>query len=293
MKVIKPVSVSGTVISGDAVGRTIGFPTANLKLKKIPKIKTGVYVALVTLGKLKLTGLAYFGPRYIAGKQTNSFEVFIFDFNEAIYGQKMTVKLIGFLRSPKKITSLSSLKSLLQQDLKSLDGYVTIVNKKDQPVDIIPKKTAHLRSAKLHRAISVQLFDRKGNLLIQQRAASKMLFAGLWANTVCTDVRPYESYLQAANRRLKEEFGLISKLKLHHKFFYAAPDKKRGSEKELDHFFVGKLSGKPRPNPKEIGDFKLISLKDLKKNLKTNPDQYSHWFKLIVKRLSSTDILSI
>ena len=90
--------ISGKVVKGEAVGRTIGFPTANLQLAKTPKIKPGVYAALVTLNGQNYLGLAYFGPRYIFKEKQDSFEVYIFNFKQNIYGQKLTIKLLQFLR---------------------------------------------------------------------------------------------------------------------------------------------------------------------------------------------------
>ena len=61
--------LQGKVIKGEAVGRTIGFPTANLKLTTVPKVKPGVYAALITLNNQSFLGLAYYGPRYIFGQK--------------------------------------------------------------------------------------------------------------------------------------------------------------------------------------------------------------------------------
>ena len=286
-------SFSGFIIKGEKVGRTINFPTANLKLAKtLDFLKPGVYVARVRLNKKAYLGLAYYGPRYIFGEKVNNFEVYIFNFNQNIYGQKLQANLTHFIRSPKKVKNLKALQSLLENDLHQLDNYVTLINRKDQPLGIEKKSLAHLKNGKLHRAISIQLFNSNGELLIQQRSKHKMLFPLIWANTVCTDVRPYETYLQAAHRRLLEEFGLTSKLKLHHHFLYQAKYKKVGSEKELDHFFIGLTNQTPKPNPQEITDYKFISLKHLKKDIKNYPKKYAPWFKLILKKLQRSDILT-
>ena len=149
------------------------------------------------------------------------------------------------------------------------------------------KAKAHQGKAKLHRAISVQLFNHRGELLIQQRAKTKNLFAGEWANTVCTDLRPYENYLEAANRRLYEEFGLKAKLKPTFKFFYTAPSGKDGSEREIDQVFFGRVAGRPSPNKKEIADWKYLGLTEAKKQIK----KFAPWFQLILKKLKPSDIV--
>ncbi|MCX6816780.1 MAG: isopentenyl-diphosphate delta-isomerase [Candidatus Beckwithbacteria bacterium] len=286
-RLIKPIQVSGTVISGEKIGRKIGFPTANLNLKQSPKIIPGVYVAVCRLAKKSFLGLAYYGPRYIFGHKQNSFEVYLFNFRQQIYEKMIQVKLLKFLRPPKPVKKLIELKKLLEADVVNLNDQVILVNRKDQILGIEDKIRAHLGHAKLHRAISVQLFNQKGKLLIQQRAKTKSLFAGEWANTVCTDVRPYETYLQAAQRRLKEEFGLTTQLKPIFKFTYSARGGKAGSEREMDQVFLGLVRGRPRPNPLEIADWQFISLTAAK----TKRADFTPWFQLILKKLKPSDIV--
>lgn len=274
------------MIKGEAVGRTIGFPTANLKLTTVPKVKPGVYAALITLNNQSFLGLAYYGPRYIFGQKTNTFEVYLFNFNRQIYGQVLSVKLLKFLRVPQTVKNINALKKLLESDLASLNNYVILVDKNDKIIGVETKKTAHLGKAKLHRAISVQLFNEKKELLVQQRSAQKMLFPLYWANTVCTDVRPYETYLQAANRRLQEEFSLTAALKPLLKFTYSAQYGKAGSEKEIDQVFIGFSNVQPKPDPAEISAWKYMSLDQIK----TFSGQLAPWFKILLKNLSVSDI---
>lgn len=278
-KLLKSIKLIGKVIPGEKIGRIINFPTANLTLKKLPSIKPGVYLAVCRLAKNSYLGLAYYSPRY-------TFEVYLFDFNQDIYGKKLLVKLTHWLRPPKKISSLPELRCLLQTDLISLNNYVILVNKKDQPIGIQKKVAAHLGKAQLHRAVSVQIFNSGKELLLQQRSKHKLLFPLLWANTVCTDVRPYESYLQAARRRLKEEFGLQADLTPQFKFYYTSPSGSRAAEKEIDQVFFGRTNNRPKPNPKEIQSWRYLSLEQIK----TAPLNYAPWFKLILKKMPASAI---
>ena len=280
-KLLKPISCLGQVFFGEKIGQSIHFPTANLALKTLPQIKPGVYLTVCHLAKNSYLGLAYYSPRH-------TLEVYLFDFNQDIYGQKISLKLTHWLRSPKKISSLPELRCLLQTDLINLNNYVILVNKKDQPIGIEKKPAAHLGQGKLHRAVSVQIFNSRKELLLQQRSEHKMLFPLFWANTVCTDVRPYESYLQAANRRLKEEFGLTAKLKPQFKFYYTAPSGSQGSEREIDQVFFGQVNDRPKPNPQEIHSWQYLSLEQIK----TTPLNYAPWFELILKRLPSSGIFN-
>lgn len=280
-KLPKSVKLIGKVISGEKIGRTINFPTANLALKKLPSIKSGVYLAVCQLDKNSYLGLAYYSPRH-------TFEIYLFDFQQQIYGRLLIVKLTHFLRPPKKISSLVVLKKLIQQDLTSLDDQVILVNQKDQILGIANKTQAHLGSAQLHRAVSVQIFNSQKELLLQQRSKHKKLFPLFWANTVCTDVRPYESYLQAANRRLFEELGLKVNLKPQFKFYYTASSGNQNSEKEIDQVFFGSTDAQPKPDPKEIHSWQYLSFEKIKKT----PLNYAPWFKLILKKLPSSAIFN-
>ncbi|MER2472719.1 isopentenyl-diphosphate Delta-isomerase [Photorhabdus laumondii] len=74
----------------------------------------------------------------------------------------------------------------------------------------------------LHRAFSIFVFDNKGNLLLQKRAATKYHSAGLWTNSCCGHPRFGEALEAAANRRLGEEMGFDCPLKKVSSFIYHA-----------------------------------------------------------------------
>ena len=104
-------SISGKVVHGEKIGRTIGFPTANILFEKNKLIpKCGVYVVKVIIDHLK-----HFGMLNI-DCNTNKLEVHIFNFSKDIYGKKITIKLIERLRDNKKFDSLNELKSQLIKD---------------------------------------------------------------------------------------------------------------------------------------------------------------------------------
>jgi len=293
MKKLKPaIKITGTVIPGEKVGHKIGFPTANLKItsQKL-NLKKGVYAAVCQLKGNSYLALAYFGPRYIFKQKTNSFEVYLLNFNQEIYHQKLSVLLTHYLRSPKNVRSLKRLKTLLKKDQQQMTkNQLVLINRQDQPLAIEGKTAAHLGKGKLHRAISIFLFNKKGELLIQQRSSSKMLWPLYWTNTACSHPQPGEDYQAAAERRLQEEFGIKAKLKLHHKFIYHEKYKNIGSEHELDAVFTGISDVSPKPDQQEIADWQYIKLADLRKEIKKHPNKYTPWFKLSLKKLKSSDI---
>lgn len=286
------INLSGTVIPGEKIGRKINFPTANLSLTKKPSIKPGVYVALCYLTTKSYLGLAYYGKRYIFNQSQNSFEVYLFDLNQNIYGRVLKVKLTHWLRPPLKLTSLKKLQTQLEKDQAGLNQTVVLVDKTDQLLGLETKVKAHQGGGKLHRAISVFLFNSKGELLIQQRSRFKTLWPLVWANTCCSHPQIGESYQKAAQRRLYQEFGIKAKLRLHHQFIYQAKYRHLGSEYEHDAVFLGVSNQPPKPDKQEIKAWQYISLKTLRADIKAHPDQYGPWLKLIVKKIRPSDIFN-
>lgn len=130
---------------------------------------------------------------------------------------------------------------------------VALVNEKDEVIGKKDKVEAHRGQGDLHRAISVFLFNSKGDLLIQQRSESKIVGALEWANTACGNVWPRESYLKCAKRRLKDELG-IERVELEKmgKFRYQVEFENGFSEKEIDTVFAGLYEGSPTINSSEV-----------------------------------------
>lgn len=115
-------SLSGLVVEGNKLGRTIGFPTANLspsfREKLIPK--NGVYAVFVHIGQEQFKGMMNIGFRPTVAGSTLSLEVNIFDFNQDIYGQTISVEFVHYLREEQKFPSVEALKNQLQTDKKDV-----------------------------------------------------------------------------------------------------------------------------------------------------------------------------
>lgn len=117
---------------------------------------------------------------------------------------------------------------------------VVLVDEHDVQIGVMDKFEAHRNPARLHRAISVYLFNKKGELLIQQRSEQKIVGALQWGNTCCGNVWPGESYEACARRRLHFELGIVDvKLQDIHTFLYKTKCNSLYSEYENDHIFVG------------------------------------------------------
>ena len=163
-----------------------------------------------------------------------------------------------------------------------------LVDSNDNILGYKSKAECHDGDGILHRAFSLFIFNEKGELLIQQRAAEKRLWPLIWSNSCCSHPREGESYELAVKRRLKEELGLEVDLHFLYKFQYHAQWKDEGSEKELCSVYIGKSITQPKINGTEIADWKWISRGDLNADLEKNPDMYSPWFKMEWKEIQKS-----
>ena len=136
----------------------------------------------------------------------------------------------------------------------------------------------------LHRAFSIFIFNSKGELLLQQRADDKYHSEGLWANTCCSHPRDGEKVSDAVHRRLMEEMGMTCELSFKFSFRYKKQFDNGLTEHELDHVYFGESDEAPRPNKKEVKDWKYLTLDELESDIKDNPDQYTEWLKVSLPR---------
>lgn len=160
-----------------------------------------------------------------------------------------------------------------------VEDQVILVNEKDEPIGTMGKLEVHQKGL-LHRAFSVFIFNDKGEMLLQRRALSKYHSAGLWTNTCCSHPQPNEDTLAAANRRLREEMGMKADLKPKTSFIYKTPFDNGLTEHELDHVFIGYTNTDPVINKEEVDSFKWMSLEAIKTEIKTNPNEFTSWFKI-------------
>jgi isopentenyl-diphosphate Delta-isomerase len=177
---------------------------------------------------------------------------------------------------------------------------VTLVNDQDEVIGVMDKLEAHRGDAKLHRAISVFLFNKKGEILMQQRSAKKIVGAHQWANTCCGNVWPGESYEACAQRRLRDELGITTAtIRPVHKFKYFARCNDEFSEHEIDQVFVGEYEGEVNPNPDEVQMTKWIYLSDIQTELaadeaKANDKKtYAPWFHELMREEKKHSFLPI
>ena len=110
----------GTVAEGNKIGRTIGYPTANLELPGENKLVpgNGIYAVQLTISneQLAMIGMMSIGVRPTIGESERTIEVNIFDFAKDIYGETVRVYVKKYLRDEKKFSGLEELKNALAQD---------------------------------------------------------------------------------------------------------------------------------------------------------------------------------
>lgn len=113
-----PFFFEGEVVHGDKIGRTIGYPTANLKCTDEEKIVLGdgIYAVYVDHDKERYKGMMSIGFRPTVNGRKRVTEVNLFDFDKTIYGEILRVSVIKYLRSEEKFSGLDELKEQLHRD---------------------------------------------------------------------------------------------------------------------------------------------------------------------------------
>ena len=167
---------------------------------------------------------------------------------------------------------------------KNMREEVILVDEMDQEIGTMEKLRAH-EVGLLHRAISVFLFNPKGELLLQKRASSKYHSGGLWTNTCCTHPRPGENNKDAAIRRISEEMGILTDLNYSFSFTYNARFENKLIENEFDHVFTGISEDIPQLNIEEAEDFDYVSIPNVIIDMDKNPNNYTEWFKIAIHKV--------
>ena len=113
-----PYSLTGTVVHGLKLGRTLGYPTANIQVTEDYKLipKDGVYAVYSYIGERKVYGMMSIGKNPTIEGKGASIEVYFFDFNGDLYDRELTIYFLKYLREERKFSSVALLKKQLQDD---------------------------------------------------------------------------------------------------------------------------------------------------------------------------------
>ncbi|HWB62511.1 MAG TPA: isopentenyl-diphosphate Delta-isomerase [Chitinophagales bacterium] len=168
---------------------------------------------------------------------------------------------------------------------------VVLVDENNLVLGYMDKLEAHKKGL-LHRAISVIIFNDKGEMLIQQRSFTKYHWAGAWSNTCCSHPRKHESFKDAAERRLFEELGFKTPLHEQFNFIYKANDAASGlTEYEFDTVFTGTYNQPFSFNTKEVNAISWVQPDALIADINANPKKYSFWFGIILDELKKRNVI--
>lgn len=160
-----------------------------------------------------------------------------------------------------------------------------LVDENDVEIGSSSKALCHDGDGVLHRAFSAFIFNGRGELLLQQRSASKRLWPLYWSNSCCSHPRRGETLEVAVERRLREELGITTEPVFVYKFCYQARYGELGSENELCSVYLGRCDETVRPNMTEIAATRFIGADDLERELQASPEKFTPWFKMEWMRL--------
>jgi len=118
--------ITGTVVKGKGLGRTIEFPTANIHIKESYKLipSDGVYVVKSKIEGKTIYGMMNIGTNPTVGGKARSIEVHFFNYNKDIYNHKLKIEFLKRLRSEQKFKNLEALKNQLRKDEKSALAHI-------------------------------------------------------------------------------------------------------------------------------------------------------------------------
>lgn len=110
--------ISGKVIEGKKIGRTLGFPTANIQINESYKLlpKNGVYIVSSEINDIQYFGMMNIGNNPTLGENEQSIEVHYFDMSENIYNKKLKITILEHIRDERKFNSLPDLQAQLEKD---------------------------------------------------------------------------------------------------------------------------------------------------------------------------------
>jgi isopentenyl-diphosphate delta-isomerase len=158
------------------------------------------------------------------------------------------------------------------------DEPIVLVDAQDIPQGVASKNVVHRRGLK-HRAISVLVRNRAGDMLVHRRNAEKYHSGGLWTNACCSHPRPGEIAEDAARRRLAEEMGIRCAMRPLFTAQYRAAVSDGYIEDEVVRVFGATYEGPIAPDPAEVSEWKWLPLSALADELARTPERYTIWFR--------------
>lgn len=169
---------------------------------------------------------------------------------------------------------------------------VVLVNDENEEIGVMPKLDAHHSNTPLHRGFSSYVFNTKGEFLLTQRARMKKVWPGIWTNSCCGHPGLNETVEDAVNRRLDYELGLTPE-----QMEVVLPDFRYRVtlhgivENEICPVYLVRVSGEPKPNPKEVEEYRWLPWEEYIADVAANPSGYSEWSVMQVAQLKNNPLI--
>jgi isopentenyl-diphosphate delta-isomerase len=173
---------------------------------------------------------------------------------------------------------IKSIENQMKNIQRKGNEYVVLVTSNNKVIGTALKLETHNQNTPLHRGFSLFLFNKKGELLLQQRSKKKKTWPLIWSNSCCGHPLLNESNTDAARRRLKFELGIKQST-----IFEVLPDfsyrvEKDGVvENEICPVLIGFSDQEPQINKDEVESIKWIPWQKLINDLKDHRTKYSPW----------------
>jgi len=154
---------------------------------------------------------------------------------------------------------------------------VVLVDEDNHVLGTMPKSDVHSAKTPLHRGFSLFLFDKRGQLLLQQRSGKKKTWPLVWSNSACGHPGLNESNVDAARRRLAHELGMQASL-IEEVAPYRYSFVRDGvMENEICPILVGFTDEEPKINREEVEATRWVKWEDFLEEIKKKPGTYSEW----------------
>lgn len=159
-----------------------------------------------------------------------------------------------------------------------ISEHVILVDERNQPVGTAPKADVHTQQTPLHRGFSVFLLNRRGELLLQQRAATKKTWPLVWSNSCCGHPADGESNEAAAARRLRHELGLsLSEIEMVLPDYRYRAELNGVVENEFCPVMAAFTDQAPELNQDEVAAVRWVPWTEFVAEVKQFPERYSPW----------------
>ena len=171
-----------------------------------------------------------------------------------------------------------------------MEEIVVLVDKQNRVLGTAPKLETHNSNTPLHRGFSVFLFNKKGELLLQQRSRTKKTFPLVWSNSCCGHPMLNESNVEAAKRKLSQELGIKNVEVYEIISDYTYKVSMNGIyENEICPILTCFTDKKPIANKEEIENMRWINWNKFQQEIKQRPGTYSVWCEEETKLLEKNE----